>query len=381
MSDFPRYTAASVEAQIDAVLSAWGMPADKRRTTAGIMVETDLRGIDSHGISMLIMYEQMHRAGQVRFDAEPTIVRQSATTALVDGGAGLGHPVSAMAMQLAIDKALAHDVGVVSVRNSHHFGAAGCYADMASSRGLIGIVSTTSRVITVVPTFGADRVLGTNPFAFSARPATQPTVTLDMSTSITAANKVKAYAFKGKDIPSGWVVDGEGEPVTDSAVAYRQLFETQVGGLTAVGGAGMDLGGHKGYGLAIFAQILSGALGGGSYSPIRNRTQQESDPDNIGHFLMALNPAAFRPLAEFEADVDTVVETLRATRPTDPAQPVRIPGDPEWAERAERQALGIPIPDALAARISEIAAAAGAPVLLRPAATSGDARIAGRQQS
>lgn len=367
MSDFPRYTAASVEAQIDAVLAAWGMPEDKRRTTAAVMVETDLRGIDSHGISMLIMYEQMHRAGQVRFDAEPVIVRQSATTALVDGGAGLGHPVATMAMQLAIDKALAHDVGVVAVRNSHHFGAAGCYADMASERGLIGIVSTTSRVITVVPTHGAERVLGTNPFAFSARPASQPTVTLDMSTSITAANKVKAYAFKGKDIPSGWVVDGDGRPVTDSGVAYRQLFETQVGGLTAVGGTGMDLGGHKGYGLAIFAQILSGALGGGSFSPIRNRTQKASDPDNIGHFLMALNPAAFRPLEDFEADVETVVETLRETPPTDPEKPVLIPGDPEWATRDERRAKGIPIPEALVATISAIAAGAGAPMVLRKA--------------
>lgn len=362
--EFPRYTAASVEAQIDTVLAAWGMPEDKRRTTAGIMVETDLRGIDSHGISMLIMYEQMQRAGQVRFDAEPVIVRQSATTALVDGGAGLGHPVAAMAMRLAIDKALAHDVGVVAVRNSHHFGAAGCYADMASERGLVGIASTTSRVITVVPTFGAERVLGTNPFAFSARPASQPTVTLDMSTSITAANKVKAYAFKGKDIPSGWVVDADGEPVTDAPTAYRQLFETQIGGLTAIGGAGMELGGHKGYGLAIFAQILSGALGGGSFSPIRNRAQKPSDPDNIGHFLMALNPAAFRPLEEFEADVDTVVETLRRTRPTDPGKPVLIPGDPEWATREERRARGIPIPEALAARIGEIASAAGASLLL-----------------
>lgn len=367
MNAFPRYTAASVEAQIDAVLAAWGMPGDKRRVTAGIMVETDLRGIDSHGISMLIMYEQMHRAGQVRFDAEPSIVRQTATTALVDGHAGLGHPVSAMAMRLAVDKALAHDVGVVSVRNSHHFGAAGCYADMAAERGLIGIVSTTSRVITVVPTYGADRVLGTNPFAFSARPASQPTVTLDMSTSITAANKVKAYAFKGKDIPAGWVIDAEGQPVTDSPTAYRQLFETQEGGLTAIGGAGMDLGGHKGYGLAIFAQILSGALGGGSFSPIRNRTQKGSDPDNIGHFFMALNPAAFRPVEEFEADVDTVVETLRDTRPATPGQPVLIPGDPERASRAERQAKGIPIPEPLVATIAGIAKGAGAALVLERA--------------
>jgi LDH2 family malate/lactate/ureidoglycolate dehydrogenase len=270
-------------------------------------------------------------------------------------------------MQLAIDKALAHDTGIVAVRNSHHFGAAGCYANMASERGLIGIVSTTSRVITVVPTYGAERVLGTNPFAFAAPAASHPPVTLDMSTSIVAANKVKAYAFKGKDIPSGWVIDGQGAPVTDSPTAYRQLFESQEGGLTAIGGTGMELGGHKGYGLAIFAQILSGALGGGSFSPIRNRTQKGSDPDNIGHFFMALNPAAFRPFDEFTADVDTVVETLRDTKPSTPGQPVLIPGDPEWAERKERQAMGIPIPAPLVAKIGEIAAAAGAALMLERA--------------
>jgi LDH2 family malate/lactate/ureidoglycolate dehydrogenase len=291
-------------------------------------------------------------------------LRQSATTALLDGGAGLGHPVSVMAMGLAIEKALAHDVGIVSVRNSHHHGACGYYANMAAERGLLAMVASSSRVINVVPTFGAERVLGTNPFAFAAPAGRHKPVILDMATAVVAANKVKVYALNGKPIPSGWVVDDEGEPVTDSEAAYKLLFEGGGGGLTPIGGAGKELGGHKGYGLSFFAQVFGSTLGGGSFSPVRNRTQRGSDPDNIGHFFMALNPAAFRAAEEFEEDVATIVDTLRATRPSDPGQPVLLPGDPERASREERLRDGIPMPASLLAKIRDIAGSAGATYLL-----------------
>jgi LDH2 family malate/lactate/ureidoglycolate dehydrogenase len=362
-----RFTAEAVRAQTEAILRAWGMDEEKVRVTADVMVETDLMGIDSHGISMLIMYEGMQRAGQLRLTAEPRVVRQTASTALVDGGAGLGHPVSVTAMKLAIEKALAHDVGVVSVFNSHHFGAAGCYAAMAPRRGLIGVVASTSRIVNVVPTRGAERVLGTNPLAFAFPAGRFPPVVLDISTSVVAANKVKVYALQGEDIPAGWVVDGTGAALTDAAAAYRLLFEGGEGGLAPIGGGGTELGGHKGYGLGIVAQALASTLGGGAFSPIRNRSRRGSDPDNIGHFFMALNPAAFRPLDEFRDDLDTVIDTLRATRPARADEPVLIPGDPERAAREERLAHGIPLPEALVSKLREIAAAAGAPFLLSPA--------------
>lgn len=310
-----RFPAETVRAQIEAVLHAWGMRGERLAVTALAMVETDLMGIDSHGISMLIMYDGMQRAGQLKLMAEPRVLRETASTALIDAGAGLGHPVSILAMELAVQKALARDVGVVAVRNSHHFGAAGYYAAMAPRRGLIGIVASTTRIVNVVPTRGAERVLGTNPLAFAAPAGPCPPFLLDISTSVVAANKVKVYALQGKDIPEGWVVDATGQTVTDGEAAYRLLFEGGGGGLTAIGGSGTELGGHKGYGLGIVAQLLAGTLSGGAFSPVRNRTQQRSDPDNIGHFFLALNPAAFRPLDEFEADMATVIETLRATRP------------------------------------------------------------------
>ena len=354
----------TVRAQIEAVLRAWGMDEANIAVTAEAMVETDLMGVDSHGISMLLLYETMHRAGQLRLNARPRVVRESAGTAVLDGGAGLGHPVSVMAAELAAQKALAHDVGVVSVFNSHHHGALGYYARRMTAKGLIGIVSTTGRLLTVVPTFGAERVLGTNPFCFAAPAGRHDALVLDMSTSVVAANKVKVYAFSDRALPEGWMIDADGSPLTDAMAAYRLLFEGGGGGLTRVGGAGTEMGGHKGYGLALFAQILAGTLGGGSFSPVRNRTQAPSDPDNIGHIFMALNPAAFRDPDDFRRDMDDLIDTMRATPPADPDRPVLIPGDPERAARADRLQHGIPVPPALAEKIREIAEAAGAPFLL-----------------
>lgn len=350
--------------QVIAVLTAWGMDADRTKITAELMVETDLRGIDSHGISMLILYDQMYSTGQLKLNADPRIVRESATTALIDAGAGLGHAVSVMAMEMAIEKATVSDIGVVSVFNSHHFGAAGLYAEMAARKGLIGIVSCSTKLNTVVPTFGTERLLGTNPFAFAAPSKRHPIVILDMSTSIVAANKVKAYALRKQDLPNGWLTTPEGGSLTDSQRGYELLFEGVGGGLSPLGGIGSQLGGHKGYGLGIFAQILSSTLGGGSFSPLRNRTQKPGDGDNVGQFFQAINPSAFRPLEDFQSDLDDMIDTLRHSNSADPAQPVMIPGDPEWRSRREGLEMGIPLSQSLADKIAEIAGRAGAPYLL-----------------
>lgn len=354
-----RFPAAAVRAQIEAVLRAWGMGEEDLRTTAHVMVETDLSGVDSHGISMLPFYDMIRRKGQLDLAARPKIVRDTATTALIDAGGGLGHPVSVFAMTLALDKAAAGGLAAVSVFNSHHFGAAGIYAAMAAERGMIGLVMSSARTVAVIPTFGAEPVLGTNPIAFSAPAGSNPPVLLDIATSVVAANKVKVYALNGKDIPPGWVADGVGNPVTDGAEALRYLMERPEGGLNPIGGT-REMGSHKGYGLALMVQILGATLSGGAFAPSR----KPGEPDNLGHFFLALDPAAFRPLADFRADLDAVVDTLRNTRRADPHQPVLVAGDPERQARAERVAAGIPIPDSLRRQISDLAQAAGAPYLL-----------------
>jgi LDH2 family malate/lactate/ureidoglycolate dehydrogenase len=363
-TEAPRRAAALIRRQIEAVLAAWGMAPEARATTAAIMVESDLMGIDSHGLSMLPMYETLRGEGVLRVDGVPRLLRETGCTALLDGGAGLGHPVAAWGMDLATDKALAQGIGAVGVRNSHHFGAAGCYARRAARRGAIGLVMTTARSILAVPAGGAQPMLGTNPLALAAPagPAGsgESAFVLDMSSTTAAGNKVKVYALNGCPLPEGWVVDGAGRPVTDAAEAMQYLFHRAEGGLTPLGG-GAETAGHKGYGLAMMVQILAGSLTGGAL-PVRD--QQPGRPDNVGHFFLAIDPAAFRAPEDFAADLDSLVSVMRATPPAEPDRPVLVPGDPEQAEHARRLAEGIPLPESLAAQIGGICARAEVEFLL-----------------
>jgi LDH2 family malate/lactate/ureidoglycolate dehydrogenase len=349
--------------QILAILQAWGMAPDLAATTADVMVETDLLGVDSHGISMLMMYDDMRQAGILQLQARPSVVRDRGCTALVDGGAGLGHPVSTMAMNLAVDKALLHGVGVVGVRNSHHFGAAGIYARIASDRGVVGLVTSATRGVTMVPPRATMPVLGTNPIAFAAPAGRNRPFVLDMATTTVPVNKVKVYHLNDKDMPEGWVVDHEGNPVVDPHLGMDYLQKRPDGGLTPLGGT-LQHGSHKGYGLAMMAHILGGTLTGGSFSPIRNRSQRTGEGDNIGHFFMAIDPDFFRDEGEFENDLDDVIDVLHATPCADPEQPVLVAGDPEHEMRQTRLRDGIPIPAKLDEHIRDICARCGAEYIL-----------------
>jgi LDH2 family malate/lactate/ureidoglycolate dehydrogenase len=355
----------TIRAQILGILTAWGMPEDMAEVTAGVMVETDLLGVDSHGLSMLMTYEEGVQAGRIKLGARPRVVRDSGPTALLDAGDGLGHPVSSMGMNLAVDKALQHGVGVVGVVNSHHFGAAGAYARIAAGRGVIGMVTSSTRGVTMVPTRGAVPVLGTNPLAFAAPATRNRPFVLDMATTTVAAGKVKVHHLNDAPLPEGWVVDGEGHAVTDPHEANAFVFQRKEGGITPVGGA-EDTGGAKGYGLAMLVHILGGALVGSSFSPIRNRTHGPDKPHNIGHFFLALDPKAFRDPGAFEGDLDDVIDELHATRPADPALPVLVAGEPEDMIRARRMQEGVPVPASLDALIRGICERCGAPYLLRP---------------
>jgi LDH2 family malate/lactate/ureidoglycolate dehydrogenase len=360
-----RVPAPRIHEQLVAVLRAWGMSAEHAETTAAMMVETDLRGVDSHGISMLPTYDREVEAGRLNMTPAFRRLRDGAAVALIDADASLGHPVSVHAMNLAVDKCLASGVAVVSVVNSHHFGAAGCYARIAADRGVIGMVTSATRGVTMVPTFGAEPVMGTNPLAFAAPARRNAPFLLDMATTTVAAGKVKVYKLNHRPVPPGWVIDGEGRTVTDPEQAFGHVFERPDGGITPLGGS-REAGGHKGYGLAVMVHILGGVLAGASFSPVRNRTQKASDPHNIGHFFMAIDPRAFRAEGAFERDLDEVIDVLHGTKRADPAQPVMVAGDPEMLTRAERLEQGVPIPDDLIVQLRAVAARAGVPFVLAP---------------
>ena len=318
-----------VRAQIEAILQSWGMAPDLLATTVEAMIETDLLGVDSHGISMLMTYEKRVKDGSLNLQARPRIEKQNACTALVDGGAGLGHPVSAFGMNLAVDKAKEAGVGIVGVRNSHHFGAAGVYARIAARRGAIGMVTSATRGVTMVPTRGAAPVLGTNPLAFAA-PAEAPSA-LRAGHGDDDDRGRQGEGLRPERPPAARRLGAGRARASRSPTRSRASTSSSTsreGGLSPLGGTA-EMASAKGYGLAMMVHILGGTLVGASFSPIRNRTQKPGDPDDIGHFFMAIDPAAFRAPGDFEGDLDDVIDVLHATpagRPVEARAGRRRPG-------------------------------------------------------
>ena len=361
-----RVPAPQIRRQLVSVFSAWGMSPAHAATTADLMVETDLRGVDSHGISMLPTYDQEFRAGRLNMRPLFKTVRETAATAVIDADRSLGHPAASYGMNLAVDKCRAAGVGIVAVFNSHHFGAAGCYSRIAADRGVIGMVTSATRGITMVPTFAAEPIMGTNPLAFAAPAKRNPPFELDMATTTVAAGKVRVYKLNHKPLPAGWVVDGDGRTVTDSAAGYQHMADHD-GGITPLGGS-RAAGSHKGYGLAVMVHILAGTLTGASFSPIRNQTQSKSDPHNIGHFFMVIDPRAFRADGAFENDLDQVIDVLHNAKRADANQPVLVAGDPERVTKQERLEAGVPVPDDLMAELRVVAKNAGVPFELESSA-------------
>jgi LDH2 family malate/lactate/ureidoglycolate dehydrogenase len=356
-SDEILVSADLLKRQLGAILAAWGMAEDHIATTLDIMLWADLSGIDSHGAGMMQLYHRFRDQEKLSFTPEIRVVRENPATALVDGGGGLGHVPSALAMKLACDKAQAIGVGVVAVRNSHHYGAAGAYAEMASDRGLIGLSMTAVARPNVVPMFGADAMFGTNPIAFAAPAKRNPPFLLDMATSTAAFGKLTIASRVGKPIPEGWAVDPDGRSLTDAneGLAHRRLTPL---------GTSRPMGGHKGYGLAMMVEVLCTTLSGAQYGVLRERRDHDAARHDVGHFFLAIDPDAFREEGAFEQDLDEMIDALHATRPVDPAEPVQVAGDPEVRAREIRRRDGIPLSARLAQELREIAEAAGAPVLI-----------------
>ena len=326
------------------------------------MVETDLRGVDSHGISMLPTYDRELRAGRLNMRPVFRTVREGPAFALIDGDATLGHPVAVQAMNLAVDKCRATGVAVVSVFNSHHSGG----GLLCAARRRPGGDRPGDRVHPRRDA-GADvrrrAGAGHQPAGLRGAAGRNAPFLLDMATTTVAAGQVKVHRLNHRALPAGWVVDAEGRAVTDADAAFGYVFNRPEGGITPLGGP-REGGGHKGYGLAMMVHILAGTLSGASFSPIRNRTQKPSDPHNIGHFFLAIDPRAFRAEGAFEDDLDQVIDVLHGARRADPAQPVLVAGDPELATRAERLRDGVPIPEDLMAQLREVARSAGVAFVL-----------------
>ena len=352
-----RFPVETVRDQIAACLAAFGMPAENVAITANVMVDADTRGIDTHGVSCIPNYYLRWQNNMITMDAAVTVVRDGPVTALLDAGGGLGYVPAVRAMTMAIEKAKAHGLAAVSVANSAHYGAAGYYTRMAAHEGLIGFATTNTSGGRVVPTFAAEGRLGTNPIAFAAPARRHPAFDLDMATSTVASGKIRNKAVEGLPLPLGWAVDKDGRPTTDSSTYWEGTLMTPLGGTP-------ENASYKGYGLAAMVEILSAALCGASLVTSGNHGKRTPGSMEIGHFFLAIDPTAFRPAGAFEDTVDELIDSLHATDPADPAQPVMVAGEPQLRIAAEREKSGIPIPPGLRERIAELAEETGAAFLL-----------------
>lgn len=352
-----RVSAELLSRQVAAIFSAWGMPREHVDATVQVMLAADLRGIDSHGIAMLSLYDELRRTGKLTLAPEVKIVRESPVTALLDGGGGLGHFPSVKAMNLAVEKCATAGLAAIGVCNSNHYGAAGVYALLAAERGYIGLSTTSVWRPGVVPTFGAEPMFGTNPIAFAAPTKRNPPFCLDMATSTVAIGKIKLASLHQKPIRSGWATDDRGRSLTDPDEAMKHVCLTPLGGIP-------EMSSHKGYGLAAMVEILSTILTGGFFAATRGRRHPDANRYNVGHFFLAIDPRAFRDNDQFEEDLDDMIDALHATKRANENQSVLVAGELEQAQLAERSRNGIPVPAALAQTIRHIAESSGAPYLL-----------------
>jgi LDH2 family malate/lactate/ureidoglycolate dehydrogenase len=318
-------------------LTRAGLAPAHAHIAAEPLLYADSKGFDTHGIANLgRIYVAKLKSGRIRGDAEPRILKDEGATALMDGQDGLGLVIGVKAMRLAMDKAADFGVGAVAVRRSSHFGPAGYYAELALERGMLGIAMSNLGAQTIArPPHGRVPLVGTNPICFAAPAGKMPAFVLDMSTTVVSTGRVRAAARHGERIPEGWLIDEHGGPVTDPAA-----YDAGTGHLQLLGGQ-PETGAWKGLGLALWVDILCGALAGAAAGPDPDlygpwgKARSQDDRD-VGHFFLALDIRRFGEPAEFRGRMDRILAGVIECPPNGPGRRVTYPG---YLEEERRRAL------------------------------------------
>ena len=330
-----------------------GCSAEHAMLAADVLIKSDLRGIDSHGVARLTGYVRLWEKGRINAKPDIRIVHETPTTATVDGDAGLGLVVAPFAMKVAIEKAEKYGSGWVSVRNSNHFGIAAYHTMMAVEKDMIGFAMTNASPL-VAPTFANERLLGTNPMCYAFPAGKYPPVIVDMATSAAANGKLEIAQLMIKPVPEGWIQDVNGNPSVDP-------HELKKGGSLLPLGSDRDHGSHKGFGLSATVDILSAVLSGANYGPwvppFVTFMEPSTDPvgKGIGHFLGAMRVDGFRPIDEFKSHLDNWIDRFSSAKSISEEQKVIIPGQPEVAAEKERKLNGIPLIDDVCKGLNELA--------------------------
>ncbi len=325
------------------VFTRIGVPLEDAAICAKILIASDLRGIESHGIGRLKMYYDRIKAGIQKPETQIDVIRDKHATAVWDGNHGMGHVIGYKAMQAAIDKAAQYGLGAVAVRNSTHYGICGYYASMACQRDMIGLTFTNARP-SVCPTHGVEPLLGTNPICFGAPTDLPFPFIYDAATSISQRGKIEQYAREEKDTPSGWAINLEGQPQTDTPRLLVDLVK-QTASLLPIGGTDELAGSHKGYGLSTLVEILCAALQQGSYlnQLLGQDAQGKAAPYKLGHFFLAINIDFFTDIADFKQTAGAICRELQNSRKFPGQERIWVAGEKEYEKELEVRELGVPV--------------------------------------
>lgn len=326
-----------------AALQKMGVPLDDAEIIADVLITSDLWGVRSHGVAHLKMYHERIKNGLQLPITDWNIVKETPTTAVMDGGYGMGMVVGTHAMRLAIQKAKKYGLGAVAVRNSSHYGVAGYYSLMAVKEGMVGL-SVTNAHPSTAPTFGTEPMLGTNPIAVAAPTDEAFPYMYDAATSVVPRGKIEVAARANKPIPEGWVIDKYGGCATDSSQMILEMNKNNMA-LLPLGGMGELMGGHKGYGLSTMVEIFSAAFQNGAYLSMLHDTDHEGKTQflRIGHFFLAINVDNFIPLEDFKRITGNMMRELRQSRKAQDQSRIYTAGEKEYYNTQHNQAKGIEI--------------------------------------
>ncbi len=333
---------ARLRAFIAEGLARAGLPAEDAGKVATLMAQADLQGSDGHGVIRLPQYVRRIQAGGINLRPQFKVVEERAAMAVLDGDNGMGHLVMSHAVDLAMAKAKQAGVGWVGARHSNHAGPASLYVQKPVEAGMIALYFAVGNANHLPPWGGMDMLLSTNPLAVGIPAGSEPPVVLDMATTVAAYGKVKAKAKKGESLPLGWMIDRQGQPLTDPARAEEGFL--------------LPIGGHKGYGLALIVGLLAGTLNGAAMGrDVVDFNHDDSTPTNTGQAVLVLDLSAFAPPAVFKAAVDRLVQDLRGSERLPGVERIWLPGEQSHLRRERYAEQGIPIAPGLVQELERLA--------------------------
>ena len=323
-----------------------GLPDADAATVAGLMAQADLQGSDGHGVSRLPQYARRIKAGGFNVRPNIRVVREQASTALINGDNGMGHLVMSRAAAIAIEKARTTGIGWVNSQFSNHAGPASLYATMPLAHDMIGLYFAVGNANHLPPWGGLDMLLSTNPVAAAIPAGTEKPIVLDMATTVAAYGKVKTKALRGEAMPEGWMIDRTGKPLTDPKRAEEGML-LPLGGMEA---------GYKGFGLAMIIGLIAGTLGGAAMGKdVIDFNHDDDSITNTGQAIAAIHISAFGDVATFKAAVDTIVRDFRGSQRMPGVDRITVPGERSEETRIVRARDGIPIAPALARGLDQLA--------------------------